>query len=282
MKTIRVGGVPEHFNFPWHITKGDKAFRKNGIDVKWQDFLGGTGELSEALKNKEIDVALMLTEGIVKEIAEGSPFKILQNFIATPLIWGIHVAANSPFQHLEELKNQTAAISRYGSGSHLLTYVNAENQGWPIEDLKFELVQDLNGAIETLPADRAQYFMWEHFTTKPLVDAGIFRRLADCPTPWPCFVIVTTEEYIHNNEELLQQMLGTLNQTTLHFKELPNLTEKIAEKYEQKPEDVQEWLKLTEWSQSQISEEAIQQTQEHLLDLNLIEKKLAYQDFIWV
>ena len=29
--------------------------------------------------------------------------------------------------------------------------------------------------------------------TKPLVDNGIFRRIADCPTPWPCFVIAVRD-----------------------------------------------------------------------------------------
>ena len=57
-------------------------------------------------------------------------------------------------------------------------------------------MNDLSGAIEALPNDDAQYFMWEHFTTKPLVDNGTFRRVADCPTPWPCFVIAVKNEIL--------------------------------------------------------------------------------------
>ena len=183
MKKIKVGGVPEHFNYPWHIAIEEKLFEKEGLEVEWIDFYGGTGELSQALKNNDIDIALMLTEGIVKEIIEGSDFKILQNYIASPLIWGIHVAANSSYKSISDLENTKAAISRYGSGSHLLAYINAKNQGWNTQELDFEVVNDLSGAVKALPDDDAQYFMWEHFTTKPLVDNGTFRRVGDCHRP---------------------------------------------------------------------------------------------------
>ena len=34
--------------------------------------------------------------------------------------------------------------------------------------------------------------MWEKFTTKPLVDSGEWRRVGECVTPWPCFVVAAT------------------------------------------------------------------------------------------
>ena len=41
MQTIRVGGVPEHFNAPWHIAKSRGLFEKAGVDFVWKDFPGG-------------------------------------------------------------------------------------------------------------------------------------------------------------------------------------------------------------------------------------------------
>ena len=37
---------------------------------------------------------------------------------------------NLTYKELSELKGQRAAISRFGSGSHLMAYVNALEQGW--------------------------------------------------------------------------------------------------------------------------------------------------------
>lgn len=280
MTKIRVGGVPEHFNYPWHIAIEEKLFQKEGITVEWKDFYGGTGELSEALKNNDIDIAIMLTEGIVKEIIEGSNFKILQNYIASPLIWGIHVAADSNYKTISDLENTKAAISRYGSGSHLLAYVNAKNQGWDTQNLDFEVINDLAGAIEALPNNDAQYFMWEHFTTKPLVDNGTFRRVGDCPSPWPCFVIATTENYYQDNQNSIKKILSVLNIITKDFKKIENLAEILANKYQQKEKDIELWLEKTEWGQQQVKEETIEETQNQLLDLNLVDKKLPFNDFV--
>ena len=280
MTKITVGGVPEHFNYPWHIAIREQLFEKEGIEVEWIDFYGGTGELSEALKNNEIDIAIMLTEGIVKEIIEGSNFKILQNYISSPLIWGIHVAANSQYKSISDLEHTKAAISRYGSGSHLLAYVNAKNQGWNTQELDFEVVNDLSGVIEALPNDDAQYFMWEHFTTKPLVDDGTFRRVGDCPSPWPCFVIASTEDYLNVNSSAIEKLLSVLNTITEDFKNIENLAEILAEEYQQKEEDIALWLEKTEWGQQQIKKETIEETQNQLFDLNLIEKKLPFKNFV--
>ncbi|MBW2960781.1 substrate-binding domain-containing protein [Mesonia aestuariivivens] len=280
MITIKVGGVPEHFNYPWHVAIEEKKFEALGIKVEWIDFYGGTGELSEALKNHEIDIALMLTEGVIKKITEGNQFKILQNYIASPLIWGIHVAADSKFKKIEDLENTTAAISRYGSGSHLLAYINAKNQGWNTERLDFEVVNDLSGAIKALPENDAQYFMWEHFTTKPLVDDGTFRRVGDCPSPWPCFVIASTDNFVTQNSASIKKILQVLNQITIGFKKTENLTRILAQRYDQKEKDISLWLEKTEWDQKQIKKETIEETQNQLFDLNLIERKLSFEKFV--
>ncbi len=130
MKNIKVAGVPEHFNLPWHMCIEDGTFKKNGLDVSWKDFPDGTGAMCKALRNKDVDVAVILTEGIIKDILNGNDAKIVQEYIASPLIWGIHVAAGSNYQDIQDLKNAKVAISRYGSGSHLMAYVNAKNLGW--------------------------------------------------------------------------------------------------------------------------------------------------------
>src|SRR5690606_21327067 len=115
----------------------------------------------------------------------------------------------SNYRTLADLKHKTAAISRYGSGSHLMAYVNAQGQGWDTKELKFEVIDNLDGAVASLTDGRADYFMWERFTTKPLVDQGVFRRITDCPTPWPCFVIAATDKFITENPGTLAHILET-------------------------------------------------------------------------
>ncbi|GGX27211.1 substrate-binding domain-containing protein [Aquimarina muelleri] len=281
MHTIKIGGVPEHFNLPWHLSIEDGNYLEKNIHLDWVEYPGGTGAMCEALRKKDIDIAIILTEGIIKDIIDGNPSKIVQTYIQTPLIWGIHVGEKSNYTHLSELENKKAAISRYGSGSHLMAHVNAQNHNWDTSLLQFEVVKNLKGAIEALTIGEADYFMWEHFTTKPLVDSGIFKRVADCPTPWPCFVIAVREEILNTNAKQIKTILDIINTTTIDFKHIPSIHKTLANRYDQQLEDIQKWLELTEWSQSLIKKNTLIEIQNHLYNLDIINKKVAPEKLIF-
>ncbi len=274
MKKVKIIGVPEHFNLPWHLAIEEGAFEARGIDLEWTDIPEGTGRMCQMLENCETDLAILLTEGIIKSITEGNPAKIVQEYIATPLLWGIHVGAKSDLKAIADLKNTTAAISRFGSGSHLMAFVNAINQGWDTDNLEFEVINNLDGAVEALASGKADYFMWEHFTTKPLVDDGTFRRLGDCPTPWPCFVIAATDKFITENQSVLNHILEIINLYTTEFKQIPSIDRTLANRFEQKLTDIQEWLAITRWSQTQLQTQTLEIVQDTLLYLKLIDRKL--------
>jgi ABC-type nitrate/sulfonate/bicarbonate transport system substrate-binding protein len=281
MKKVNIGGVPEHFNLAWYLTLKNGEYKDQNINLRWHDYYGGTGAMNKALRNGDIDIAVILTEGIIKDIIAGNSSKIVQTYVQTPLIWGIHVAHNSNYKTIEDLKGTKAAISRYGSGSHLMAYINAQNNNWNLEkDLDFEVIQNLNGAVEGLTNGNADYFLWEKYTTKPLVDNGIFRRIDDCPSPWPCFVIAVRNEFIENNTEELKTILNIINTTTQEFKNIPSIDRMIANRYEQQIEDVQEWLSITEWSQSNIDEQTIMSVQKELKALDIIPKIVNYRDLV--
>ncbi|WP_374958039.1 substrate-binding domain-containing protein [Gilvibacter sp.] len=275
MTNLMIGGVPEHFNLPWYLTLREKAYHPKGINLRWQDFPGGTGAMCKALRDGSIDMAVILTEGIIADIVKGNPSKIVQIFVSSPLRWGIHVAADSDYKEIDDLKGTKAAISRYGSGSHLMAYVHAQQAGWDLEkDLDFELVKNLSGALEKLPQGIGDYFMWEKFTTKPYVDDGTFRLVGECPTPWPCFVIAVREELLENQPEMVTDILEIINRTTFEFKQIPAIDRMLANRYDQKLEDIQLWLSQTQWSQQNLSAEQVIAVQEQLLHLDLIENSL--------
>ena len=281
MKTVTIGGVPEHFNLAWYLTLKNGEYKAENINLKWNDYPSGTGAMTEALRTGEIDMAVILTEGIVKDIAEGNPSKIVQVFVESPLIWGIHVAKDSKFKTVQDLRGKRCAISRYGSGSHLMAYINAENHGWDIKnDLNFEVIQDMEGAIKALNNGDADYFMWEKFMTKPVVDSGVFRRIANCPTPWPCFVIAVRNEFLETNETTVKLILETINNTTIDFKEIPSIDRMIANRYAIQLDDVQEWLSLTEWSQQNLDTATVKKVQEKLIKLDILSESKPYTQIV--
>lgn len=270
MFKIKVGGVPEHFNYPWLKCIESNLFKNVNLDVEWHNCPGGTGEMAKALHKKEIDLAVMLTEGSLKEIESGKNFKIVQKYIESPLLWGIHVDAKSPYKNIKDLKEKTAAISQFNSGSHLMTYVLAEQQSWDLNQLKFKICKTLDGAIEALRNQEADFLLWERFTTKPYVDNKILRHLGNCSTPWPCFVVVTRNNYYIEYQDDIYKLLNVLNKQTSDLKQNDNLSQILSQKYDINKEDVKQWLSKTEWSNSRIKPETIEYLKLKLKKYNII------------
>ena len=281
MIDLKVGGVPEHFNYPWYITLKNKEYTQQNINLRWKDFSGGTGDMCAALRDGSLDIAIVLTEGIIKDIAAGNPSKIVQTYVQSPLIWGIHVEKSSKFKKMEDLEHAKIAISRFGSGSHLMAIVNAYNQNWDVSTLQFVEIGNLQGGIDALKNGTADYFMWEHFTTKPLVDEGIFRRIDDCPTPWPCFVIAVRDEILSNHLEDVKKVLNIINAETLIFKQKNDIATILSTRYQQKMEDIKEWLKITEWNAGKpITSNLISRIQNKMISFNVLEEKKNAKEFI--
>ncbi|WP_300490789.1 substrate-binding domain-containing protein [Flavobacterium sp.] len=280
MKTIRIAGVPEHFNLPWHLCIENGEFNEVDIDLQWTDVPEGTGKMCQMLRDNETDIAIILTEGILKDISNGNPSSIVQIYVQSPLLWGIHVGAQSAYQKLSDLNGKKAAISRIGSGSQLMSIVNAKNEGWDTQNIPFEIVNTIDGAVTALTNGTADYFMWERFMTKPLVDNGTFRHLGDCPTPWPSFVIAVRNDVLATDKHVIDQILEIINTTTREFKEIPSIDRTLANRFNQKTEDIQEWLQLTRWSQKKPDKKTFEKIQNQLFDLKIIETKAAYESVI--
>ena len=275
MEQLRIGGVPEHFNLPWHLAIENDRF--NGLSVHWMNYPGGTGAMSQALTNGEIDCALMLTEGTVAEIIRGKPFRIVQNYVVSPLLWGIHVAAKGSIQHENDIQGKVFAISRYYSGSHLMAYVDADQRSWGTDDLKFEVVKDIKGAEQALKNGKADVFLWEQYTTQPYVDEGIFRRVGVRPTPWPAFVLVARNDVLAEKQRVIQAVQRTINATAEEFMEhSAKSINQVAERYGLDRNSVADWFAKTRWSTTgEVNQASLNQVVRMLTEVGIIEHEVA-------
>jgi ABC-type nitrate/sulfonate/bicarbonate transport system substrate-binding protein len=276
MQGLKIGGVPEHFNLPWRLAIEEGRFREIGLDLHWSDMGGGTGQMIRGLQTEALDIAVLLTEGITKSILEGLNAKIIQIYVVSPLHWGIHVPFKSDFKTVDELKNQTFAISREGSGSHLMTYVKASQEGWDTNALKFNVVGDIYGGLWALEHNEAQAFLWEKYTTFPYTEQGKCRYIDEVVTPWPCFVIAVREEVLNENRALLKEMCRVVNEKALEVKKSENTVEVISWRYNLRLGQVENWLIETDWNYNGIEDPlAFDKTIRYLLKLKLIQPEQA-------
>ncbi|PSR52935.1 ABC transporter substrate-binding protein [Adhaeribacter arboris] len=272
---LRIGGVPEHFNIPWHQAIEQGLFQAENIHLTWTDYPGGTGAMAKDLRSGELDLAVLLTEGIVADIANGNESKIVQVYVESPLIWGIHVPANSSYQTPADLRGKRYAVSRMGSGSHLMAFVDATQRGWDPQAQELVLVGNLEGARQAFKNHEADAFMWEKFMTKPLVDSGEFRRVGETLTPWPCFVIAARNEILQNQQPAIQKILTIINHTSQKFMTNPQSVNVVVEKFHLLPEDAVAWFKSTRWSIGEpMSEDMLQTVITTLQELKVINKTI--------
>lgn len=274
MKTIRIGGVPEHYNLPFYQANQEQPFIDAGYKLEFSIYSTGTGAMLNDLKDRYLDMAILLTEGIITDQHAGNTASIVSHYVKSPLVWGVHTHVNNPFDIKNGVNAETRfAISRLKSGSHLMAYLYAQKFGVALCDEQFEIVNNMNGAAAALEVDQADLFMWEKFTTKPLVDAGVFERVDTCPTPWEPFVIVANANITNEDQAFLNALNHWLSERTQVLKSNPESTVKeITERFSLKAEDAAEWLANVEWNLQPVhSQHEFDHVEQILIDLNIIQ-----------
>jgi ABC-type nitrate/sulfonate/bicarbonate transport system substrate-binding protein len=246
--TIRIGGVPEHFNLPIHLAIEKGEFQSRGVNVEWTTYKGGTGQMTKAFEDGEIDVCVLLTEGIINAIINGNPSKIISNYVISPLCWGVHTAADNLLNNYLDIFDKNFAISRFGSGSHLMAIVDANTKDQQIKPEKFKVIKNLENALESLKKHETDVFYWEKYTTKPYVNSGELKRIGEFYTPWPCFVIAASDKILKEQPENIIRVLRTIHDSNDKFMQNENSVNLVSERYEQKVDDVKRWYHNTEWA----------------------------------
>ncbi len=282
MDTIRIGGVPEHFNLPIHLALEAKAFEEVGVNVIWNTYEGGTGEMMEALENGECDICAVLTEGVVSNILKGVPAKIVSGYVKSPLTWGIHTGINNTLNNHEEIYDKQIAISRFGSGSHLMPIVDALMKDKKIEDNQFKVIKNLTGAITSLNALETDVFYWEKYTTKPYVEKSILKRIGEYVSPWPCFVLAASENIIDAKPKIVSKVLRVIHKSCAQFMENDAAVKLVSERYEIKSTDATKWYHSTEWAtDGWVSNKMLKNVIYTLKEANIIEEEVNLEQLVW-
>ena len=125
-----------------------------------------------------------------------------------------------------------------------MSFVLADQQRW-LKDtgehaftiIPLETFEKLRQAVN---ADTADFFMWEHFTSKRYFDNGEIKKIGDIYTPWSSWKIAAR----HSGDERIPDLFTKLNQGVRHF--LGHTDEAvtyISSELDYSEEDAREWLK---------------------------------------
>lgn len=147
-----------------------------------------------------------------------------------------------------------------------MSFVLAQQQGWtpdslttvplgPFGDLRNGVTGQNEAHPDQAPSPTAEFFMWEHFTTKPYFHSTTekpnppLKKIGEIFTPWPSWMIVASTALFPNPETdaRLQSLFQALDQGIKEFEadtaQVVRLlgTGELGCNYTE--EDATEWLK---------------------------------------
>ena len=130
-----------------------------------------------------------------------------------------------------------------------MAYVLAEKNGWlksagdaPFEFVPLEDFQNLRSGVND---GRADFFMWEHFTSKRYFDNGEIKRIGEIYTPWSSWKIVARDPA----DKRLEVMAQRINEGITYYNDHKNeAIEYISTELDYSAEDAREWTKTVQFS----------------------------------
>ena len=281
MKTLRITGVPEHFNYPFVLLNEQQPLLEKGVKIEWIEESRGSGQMNLALRQGETDLAILLTESFLKDFESGNPSKMIGYHVSTPLNWGVHVRSGSSADALTKLPKKHFLVSRMGSGSHLMALALARREGWNPEELSFEIVHNLDGAKEAMDSGNEGLFLWEKYTTAPMVDQGYMKRIGELPSPWPCFVIVASENSLQEFGDLIFDLRDSLYRISTEFSNNPNRAEILSLHYGLDRSGIEKWLEQTRWkTDATVSILELEHAMDDMVKLGILRSTLDLKEFL--
>ena len=261
-------------------------FERAGVRVEWHEFKLGTGAMISALKAGEVDLIVALTEGIVGDIAQNaqaqqtqSPsasLKILGTYVESPLCWAISTGAHSAFNEVADLRGQSIGISRFTSGSHLMSCVLATQRGWDQSDVKYVVLGSFAELRAGVNAGTAAAFMWEQFTTKPFYDSGEIRRIGQIVTPWPCFLLCSSKGVLADpvKRAALHAVQRAMQESCRLFHSTPGMADEVANRCGLRAEDAKAWYDAVRITASgTVAESTLEGALQALKDAGILTSK---------
>jgi len=134
-------------------------------------------------------------------------------------------------------------------------FVLADSQGWlspssppPFEFIPLQTFQKLRAAVNDSTAD---FFMWEHFTSKRYYDNGEIKKVGEIYTPWPSWEIVASTSITSNpDDKRLEDLFGKLDNGIKYFEgHQEEAVKYIGGELDYSEEDAREWLKTVKFAQ---------------------------------
>jgi sulfonate transport system substrate-binding protein len=193
----------------------EKAYEKQGIQVKWVSFQSGP-PMFEALAGGHIDFIydLSLTPAITAQAA-GIDFKAI-GVVTEGATSAILVKRNSPLQSVAELKGKKVAVAKGTSSWAFLLYA-LQKANLTLDEVQVVNLQPADGRPAFATGAVDAWVVWEPFRSIQEAEVGDARVLAT-PEGFPdYYVTVTSTKFARDHADLVQTYVKARSEEVAYF-----------------------------------------------------------------
>jgi len=172
-----------------------------------------------------------------------------------------------------------------GSGSYVMGFVFADSQSWlqgpgqaPFEVVPLQTFAKLRDAVND--GQTADFFMWEHFTSKRYYDNKSIKKIGEIYTPWSSWKIVARDDA---KDTRLQDFFEKLNQGVEYFEAHDDEAVKyISTELDYSEGDAREWLGTVRFAKDVkgVRMETVEKTVEVLKKAGVLEGDISIEAMV--
>ncbi|WP_234032931.1 ABC transporter substrate-binding protein [Paenibacillus faecalis] len=207
-----------------------KLYEKHGLNVKMQQFKSGT-DLIKAMVGKQVDAGVLGFTNAVSWASKGAGVKVVGG--AQLGFHSVLVKEDSGITSVADLKGKKLASQGQGSTADIvLNGVVLKEAGLTSKDVLMVYV-DPGQAIQSLASGAVDAaFVFEPYDSIASHTLGV-KQIYEIGQVWPfpCMVVITTDENLKNNREAVNQLLDAQKEAIEMLKQKPKESAELIMKY---------------------------------------------------
>lgn len=178
-----------------------------------------------------------------------------------------------------------------------MSFVLSQQQTWAPESLTPAILGPISGLIDGVSSagsEKAEFFMWEQFTTKPYFEPSAatpnppLKKIGEIYTPWPSWLIVASTKTFPSpaSDETLQALFGLFDKGIAEFESKPGEVVRLLGTGDFRctyaEDDAKEWMKATRFVKGTrgLSAEIVKKTVDVLKVAGVIDQGLPLDDAV--
>ncbi|WP_175640434.1 ABC transporter substrate-binding protein [Metabacillus schmidteae] len=208
--TIQIDGAAVPYYAPLYLAKEKGYFKEEGLEVEF--IYAAAADIVKNVAAGNVEFGFPNGDSVISARAENIPVNVVHSTYQNGLGATIF-KVDSGIKKPSDLKGRTIAVTSYGSPNYIQLQVLLEQNGLSLDDVNVKIV-GTGSIVNSLVVDEVDAITFSLLRTIEMKNQGInvdeFR--SDEFLPSHGNVLITSEDYLKNNEDTVKAFIKALNQ----------------------------------------------------------------------